>query len=265
MSMPNASSFEDQLYRNIFAGGGHLQWPSFERFLRLVYQGTCLKLVSYIELPAGYTYLGESEALRHLTWAVVDALKRSTGADISARSAYIYVLRKCADSGPGFLEAFRTCSICGSPDGDRSVPGAEASAAAGEQWTCPNCGALHSHPSSLQEVPLDEVDRAQTLQWERLPETRPGRLRELLLERTEWAQALQRELQQERQNAARMEAELTGLKREFDDRGQWALGLDAELRRCREEISALRQRLAVLESPPQFLKFLFRQVRRRLP
>ncbi len=236
MSMPNAASFEDQLYRNMFAGGGHLQWPSFERFLRLVYQNTCLKLISYIELPAGYTFLGESEPLRHLTWAVVDALKRSAGADLSAKSGYIFVLRKASESGTGFLEASRTCSFCGSPDGDRSVQGEEASKGFGGKWTCPSCGAVHSHPATLQEVRLDDVERAQMLQWEKLPETRPARLRELITERTEWALALQRELDQ--------------LRKEFDRRG--------------EELSALRQRLPALERWPQFLKLQLRRVRRRL-
>src|SRR5262245_58639860 len=30
ISMPNAGSFEDHLYRNLYAGGGHLQYPSVE-------------------------------------------------------------------------------------------------------------------------------------------------------------------------------------------------------------------------------------------
>jgi len=55
MSMPNAGSFEDQLYRNLFAGGGHLQSPTIERFLRQAYSSTSLKLISFLELPAGFT------------------------------------------------------------------------------------------------------------------------------------------------------------------------------------------------------------------
>src|SRR5881628_1798449 len=42
ISLPNAGSFEDQLYRNLFAGGGHLQRPALERFLRQVYECTSL-------------------------------------------------------------------------------------------------------------------------------------------------------------------------------------------------------------------------------
>ena len=41
-----------------------MQHPSFEWFLRQVYSGTSLKLVSFVELPAGFTYLGTSEELR---------------------------------------------------------------------------------------------------------------------------------------------------------------------------------------------------------
>ena len=104
ISIPNAGSFEDQLYRNLYAGGGHLQHPSFEWFLRQVYSGTSLRLISFVELPAGFTYLGTSEELRHLTWAIVDALRRTVGLDARTRSGYIFVLQKLASAGPGFVE-----------------------------------------------------------------------------------------------------------------------------------------------------------------
>jgi len=47
--------------------------PTVERFVRLVYAHTSLKLVSLLDLPAGFTWLGDSEELRHLTWAIIDA------------------------------------------------------------------------------------------------------------------------------------------------------------------------------------------------
>ena len=190
ISMPNAGSFEDQLYRNLFAGGGHLQFPTLERFLRMAYELTSLKLISYLELPAGFTYLGESEELRHLTWAIIDALKRSVAVEADIRSGYIFILRKFSDAGPGYREHLRTCHACGSPDGSRGEHSPDLSAT----WTCARCGAQNRHPSGLKAIRLDEVEKAQRLQWERLPETRPARLREMVDERGRWGQELDRQL-----------------------------------------------------------------------
>src|SRR5262249_50899935 len=46
ISMPNAGSFEDQLYRNLYSGCGHLSTPSCEWCLRLVSEHTSLTLIS---------------------------------------------------------------------------------------------------------------------------------------------------------------------------------------------------------------------------
>lgn len=249
ISMPNAGSFEDQLYRNLFAGGGHLQSPTLERFLRLAYQNTCFKLISFIELPAGFTYLGESEELRHLTWAIIDALRRSVAIDARSRSGYIFVLRKFTEAGPGFKAPFRTCHACGSPDElETEEPDFPC-----RPWTCRNCGAYNPSPSTLQSIPLDDVERAQRLQWERLPDTHPARLRKLVAERGKWGQELERNLHAERRRTDELTAELDrrgewamALKEELDRSGERALALKGELDRSGEWALALQKELAAL-------------------
>ena len=242
ISIPNAGSFEDQLYRNLYAGGGHLQHPSFEWFLRQVYSGTSLRLISFVELPAGFTYLGTSEELRHLTWAIVDALRRTVGLDARTRSGYIFVLQKLASAGPGFVEHLRCCSSCGTPDGVTS--GGASDPRAGEPWTCASCGAANSYPAAIPIARLDEVARSMRLEWERYPETRPERLREIIEQRTRWARELESEVQKQREHLARLEAE-------FDERGRWALGLEAELGRERER---LKERQAEVDRIPPWIR-----------
>ncbi len=208
MSMPNARCFEDQLYRNLFAGGGHLQSPTFEGFLRLVYQYTSLKLMSYLELPAGFTFLGESEELRHLTWAIIDALRRSVAIEAQDRSGYIFILQKSSESGPGYREHLRTCHACGTPDGIKSAEKTDR----GAPWTCANCGARNVYPSSLNQIRFEEVEKAQRLQWQRLPETRPARLREMVDERGRWGQELEKQLEDLRRQYAALQAECDRLR-----------------------------------------------------
>jgi len=244
ISMPNAGSFEDQLYRNLTAGGGHLQRPSFERFLRQAYESTSLKLLSYVELPAGFTFLGESEELRHLTWAIVDALRRTVGIDARTRSGYIFVLQKFSSFGPGFLEHMRCCSVCGSPD--ETVQGWVGGESAGAPWTCSICGARNTYPASLQMVHLDEVERALRLRWERYPQTCPEKLREMMEERTRWAQELEREVTAQRKHAQE-------LQEEFDARGRWGQELDRELGKARDQVATLQQEIERLQSERELL------------
>ncbi len=239
VSMPNAGSFEDQLYRNLFAGGGHLQSPTLERFVRLAYEHTSLKLISLLDLPAGFTWLGDSEELRHLTWAVIDALKRSVAIEPHIRSAYIFVLQKSADAGPGYREFFRAFHACGAPD--ESSAGGKDPGENRAPWICRRCGAHNKYPASLQAIQMDTVEQALKLQWERFPETRPARLREMVDERGRWGQELERQLASLRDLYAR-------LQKEFDQRGQWALDLERER-------AQLNRELAQLKSLKGYLKF----------
>ena len=225
ISMPNAGSFEDQLYRNLFAGGGHLQHPTFERFLRQTYENTSLKMVGYMELPAGFTYLGESEELRHLSWAIVDALKRTVGLDARSRSGYMFVLQKLSSLGPGFREYMRCCFKCGSPD-EKLVVGTGGESIS-NSWVCSTCGEKNRYPSSLQAVSLDNVDHGLHLHWERYPETRPQRLKELLDE--------------SKQLLDESTEKFNKLQAEFDERGRWAQELSKEIHDQREYIEQLKE------------------------
>ncbi len=235
ISIPNAASFEDQLYRNLFAGGGHLQSPSLERFLRWVYQCTCLKLISFVEIPAGFTFLGESEELRHLTWAIVDALKKSVAIDASARSGFIFILRKETAEGTGYREFARTCRNCGTPDSGTGDTATEEPEEPSKGWKCSSCGALNRHPSTLQAISLDSVEKALRLQWQRLPETHPAELKKMLDERGQWAQQLQKD-------AERIRSQNEDLAKELDQRGRWGLSLQKDLETERENYRALSER-----------------------
>ena len=241
ISVPNAASFEDQLYRNLFAGGGHLQRPDLEGFLRQVYSFTSLKLISYMEIPAGFTYLGESEELRHFTWAVVDALRRTVGIDARRRSAYSFVLQKLASAGPGFCEHLRSCSRCGTPDGE--TEGSARDARVAVEWTCPACGERNRYPGAIPLERVSEVERAMRAQWELHPETRPERLHEIVEERTRWAQQLDREIERQRGVIEEQHTRLQRLEEELDGRGRGAGALDAELGAERERAARLSSEL----------------------
>ncbi len=252
ISIPDARSFEDQLYRNLFDGGGHLQTPTLERFLRWAYENTCLKLVSYFELPAGFTFLGNSDELRHLTWAIIDALKRSVAIEAQAQSGYIFVLRKYAEAGPGFREFLRTCSSCGRPDGART-------GAADEQswpWLCSACGANNASPPSLQAIRMDKVELALKQQWERFPETSPAALRRIIDERGRWGQCLEGTLESERRYAADLQNRYDQLLLESEQKGKWALELEERVKQSQDEILRLK-------TTSGFLKYSWNRLRNR--
>ncbi|MDR7485197.1 MAG: class I SAM-dependent methyltransferase [Armatimonadota bacterium] len=77
LSVPNSRSFEDELYRALFAGGGHLQRMGLRAVLRTVYACTGLKLVAFADWPAGFTFFEGRDGLRQFTLALVGALRRA--------------------------------------------------------------------------------------------------------------------------------------------------------------------------------------------
>mgnify|MGYP001767800775 CR=1 FL=1 len=146
MSAPNARSFEDLLYRALFAGGGHLQQPTLEWIMRQVYEHTGLKLVTYCDWPAAMTFFGDHEEMRAFTTAVLHTFQRVTGQDLRAAANYVLLFRK--EETIGYRFAPRACTYCG--DGASAGPGApELRPLAGsgnsaeqplESWECPFCG-----------------------------------------------------------------------------------------------------------------------------
>jgi len=162
MAVPNARSFEDALYRGIYAGGGHLQRHSFESVVGTVYARTPLKLLSYLEWPGGFTFLLDREALRILAARVIEACRESLGIDICARSNYIFVFQ--LGDGLGRRTVAAVCGYCGSE--------APADIEGGHEWTCPNCrrqNGTHVH----QDADDDQLDADMRALWERYPHLRP--------------------------------------------------------------------------------------------
>lgn len=149
MSVPDARSFEDQLYRATFAGGGHLQQPSLEWIVGQVYRNTGLKLIRYADWPAGMSFLGDHAEMRAFTYAVLNTVRQVTGQDLQTHSSYVLLFRK--EDGVGYRKVVRTCGHCGKGD-SMGDPG--AAGPAGGDWICPACGC-----ENLVSVKLSDVSR----------------------------------------------------------------------------------------------------------
>ena len=163
MAIPNARSFEDALYRSIYDGGGHLQRHSFESAVGTIYARTPLKLLSYLEWPAGFTFLLDREALRILTARVIEACRESLGLDIRARSNYLFVFQ--SGEGLGRRTVAAVCGYCGGE--------APADVGGGQGWLCPVCGRQNG-THARQEVDDDRLDADMRALWERYPHLQPS-------------------------------------------------------------------------------------------
>jgi SAM-dependent methyltransferase len=135
MSVPDARSFEDQLYRATFAGGGHLQQPTLEWIIGQVYRNTGLKLICYTDWPAGMSFLGDHDEMRAFAFAVLNTVHQVTGQDLRAHSSYVLLFRR--EAGIGYRRVTRTCTYCGTGDG---VDNPAAAGSAPGNWVCPACG-----------------------------------------------------------------------------------------------------------------------------
>jgi SAM-dependent methyltransferase len=137
MSVPNSRSFEDELYRSLYHGGGHLQRFTFESILHHVYSSTRLKLVSYADWPGGFTYLQDEEAVRHFIFSVLESVRQVSGLDLRMRCNYIMLFRR--EQTLGFRPVTRVCTYCGAGDGidDQSQSNDVA-------WHCRICGRTNS-------------------------------------------------------------------------------------------------------------------------
>lgn len=135
MSVPNANSIEDTLYRALNAeqrlpSDVHRQRFSFESVLATMYARTPFKLVSYLEWPAGFVYLRDTAAIYAAVAALLDAAHDATGVDMGARSNYIFVFQR--GGGIGRRTVYGVCTHCGSGTLDPTM--------AGPTWTCTTCG-----------------------------------------------------------------------------------------------------------------------------
>jgi ubiquinone/menaquinone biosynthesis C-methylase UbiE len=165
MSVPNSRSFEDDLYRALFAGGGHLQRHTFESIMHQVYRHTDLKLISYADWPAGFTFWEEHEALRTFVFSVVESAKRSSGLDLRARSNYIFLFRR--EEGLGYRQVARVCTYCGSGNGiDQPVEAADA------PWQCRSCG-RENRRGTLTLGERERIEQDMRALWRRYPHLQP--------------------------------------------------------------------------------------------
>lgn len=148
LSVPNAKSFEDELYRALFAGGGHRQRFGLRGILRNVYAHTGLKLMAFADWPAGFTFFEGREGLRQFTLAIVNSLRRSGRADLALRSNFMMAFRKM--EGIGYRSVGRVCTYCGS-GAVEELPAGDAA----PHLRCRTCGRSWQprHPR------LDDLDR----------------------------------------------------------------------------------------------------------
>lgn len=158
MAVPNAASFEDALYRGLYAGGGHLQRHSFESVMATVYRTTGFKLTAYVEWPAGFTFLQDREGLRSVTTVVANACREAFGIDIRSRSNYIFVFRH--EYGIGRRLVAAVCTYCGSGKLD-NIDNQQT-------WTCLTCGRIN-HRDSTDHVSDDTLDADMKVLWNRYP------------------------------------------------------------------------------------------------
>jgi SAM-dependent methyltransferase len=159
MSVPHCRSVEDHLYRAIFAGGGHLQRPTFEGVMHHVYRHSGLKLLTYADWPAGFTFIRAQAAMRAFTLAVMDSLKEGAGQELRLRSNYVFLFRR--ESTAGFREFDVTCGRCG---GGSHVDPRQVNAG----WRCPICG----EPEHARRITLRdraELESEMKRIWKRRP------------------------------------------------------------------------------------------------
>ena len=165
MSVPNSRSFEDNLYRAMFAGGGHWQRHTFESIMHQVYRHTGLKLVSYADWPAGFTFWEENEALRSFVFSVVESVKRSSGLDLRARSNYIFLFRR--EESLGYRQVARVCTYCGAGDGiDQPAEADDA------PWRCRSCG-RENRGGALTLGEREQIEQDMRALWKRYPHVQP--------------------------------------------------------------------------------------------
>lgn len=168
MSVPDARSFEDWIYRGLYAGGDHLQRHTVESVLATVYGQTALKLIAYTEWPSGFTFLGEYEGLRALTGALVTACYETLGVNLRARGNYLFVFQLQRGLGRRVFTA--VCGYCGS--------GTTEPVNVATSWTCPACGRINGG-AATSAISADRLDAETRALWAQYPTLRPGTPRNL--------------------------------------------------------------------------------------
>jgi SAM-dependent methyltransferase len=133
VAIPNSASLEDKLFRLLGGHRYHHQRYSFYSFVRIVYQSTTLKLISFADWPAGFTWLNSEPSGNLLRRAVLRSLKSCKQLLISHSendSGFVLLFKK--ESLLGYRTITDVCSNCGA--------GATVVVAVASKWECTQCG-----------------------------------------------------------------------------------------------------------------------------
>ena len=133
VAIPNSASLEDRLFRLLGGHRYHSQRYSFSSFVRLVYETTTLKLMSFADWPAGFTWLNLKPSGKILRRAILYCLifyKRYLIDYAGKDSGLVFLFKKCGRSG--YRNVTDVCSRCGS--------GATINQADIYEWECDQCG-----------------------------------------------------------------------------------------------------------------------------
>jgi SAM-dependent methyltransferase len=136
VSIPNGAALEDRLFRLLSGGRYHFQKYSFHSLLRLVYQRTTLKLVSFADWPAGYTWLrkpSDGSLLRRIVFRCLLPAKGLLRRHGRGDSGWVMLFAKAQKSG--FRSIIYVCEHCGAG----ASPGSEASST----WQCSQCNGIN--------------------------------------------------------------------------------------------------------------------------
>ncbi len=132
LSVPNGACWEDRLFRWLGGGKDHVQSYSFHSLLKLIYQNTSLKLISFADWPPGFTYLANASGgsiPRRIVLRSLKILRPLMQKHSRKDSGFILLLAKGSNSG--FRSVTHTCAYCGS--------GATIGAPLPDSWQCPQC------------------------------------------------------------------------------------------------------------------------------
>jgi SAM-dependent methyltransferase len=136
LSIPNGAALEDRLFRLLSGRRYHVQKYSFHSLVRLVYRRTTLRLVSFADWPAGYTWLrkpSDGSLLRRIVFSCLLPPKGLLRRHGRSDSGWVMLFAKTRMSG--FRNVAYVCEHCGAG----ASPGSEASSV----WQCSQCNGIN--------------------------------------------------------------------------------------------------------------------------
>jgi predicted SAM-dependent methyltransferase len=175
IAVPNGSAFDDNLYRFLFAGGGHVNRFDHDKLVSEVEALTETRLIQSCDLFSSFIYLRRptDEELKHyparagflgeipagfLTFSVfaLNALTRLLDKSVGTRYSQYgwgFVFARTAMPVEPMPSYFNVCRQCGSGNSWASLNGPGRSLLGIRFSPCPNCGEMNvcvSPPADLQ-------------------------------------------------------------------------------------------------------------------